>query len=104
MYVVTGATGHSGHVVAEKLLKAGKKVRAIGRSAERLQRLTTQGAEAFVCDLGDHKALAFAFAGAEGVYAMIPPDETSQNYRAHQDRITDAIAAALTEAKVKHVV
>jgi uncharacterized protein YbjT (DUF2867 family) len=104
MYVVTGASGNSGHVVAEKLLKAGKKVRAIGRSAERLQRLTTQGAEAFVCDLGDHKALAFAFAGAEGAYAMIPPDETSQNYRAHQDRITNAIAAALTEAKVKHVV
>jgi uncharacterized protein YbjT (DUF2867 family) len=104
MYVVTGATGHSGHVVAEKLLKAGKKVRAVGRSAERLQRLATQGAEVFVCDLSDHKALAFAFAGAQGVYAMVPPNMAAEDYRAHQERITDALASALAESKVKHVV
>jgi len=104
MYVVTGATGNSGHVVAEKLLKAGKKVRAIGRSAERLERLAAQGAEPFVCDLADRAALAKAFAGAEGVYAMVPPDETAEDYRASQDRVTDALASALTEAKVKHVV
>jgi uncharacterized protein YbjT (DUF2867 family) len=104
MYVVTGASGNSGHIVAEKLLKAGKKVRVIGRNAERLKHLAGLGAEPFVADLGDRAALAKAFAGAEGVYAMIPPDESAQDYRAHQDHITDAIAAALTEAKVKHVV
>ena len=104
MYVVTGASGNSGHVVAEKLLKAGTKVRAIGRSAERLKHLTGLGAEPFVADLGDRAALAKAFAGAEGVYAMIPPDEAALDYRAHQDKITDAIVAALTETKVKHVV
>ena len=104
MYVVTGASGNSGHVVAEKLLKAGKKVRAIGRSAERLQSLTKQGAEAFLCDLTDRAALAKAFAGAEGVYAMVPPDESAQDYRAHQDHIINALAGALTEAKVTHVV
>src|SRR5271154_1514289 len=104
MYAITGASGNSGHVVAEKLLKAGKKVRVIGRNAERLQGLTKQGAEAFICDVTDRAALAKAFAGAEGVYAMVPPDETAQDYRGHQDRITDAIAAALTEAKVTHVV
>ena len=37
MYVITGASGNCGHVLGEKLLGAGKKVRAIGRSAERLQ-------------------------------------------------------------------
>lgn len=104
MYAITGATGNSGHVVAENLLKAGRKVRVIGRNAERLQSLTKQGAEPFICDLSDRAALAKAFAGAQGVYAMIPPDETAQDYRGHQDHITDAIAAALTEAKVTHVV
>jgi uncharacterized protein YbjT (DUF2867 family) len=104
MYAITGATGNSGHVVAERLLKEGKKVRAIGRSADRLKPLAALGAEAFVCDAADPAALAKAFAGAEGVYAMIPPDETALDYRGHQDRITDAIAAALTEAKVTHVV
>jgi uncharacterized protein YbjT (DUF2867 family) len=104
MYVVTGASGNSGHVVAEKLLKAGRKVRTIGRSAERLERLAAQGAEPFICDVTDRVALAKAFAGAEGVYAMVPPDETAQDYRANQDRVTNALARALTEAKVKHVV
>jgi uncharacterized protein YbjT (DUF2867 family) len=104
MYVVTGATGNSGHVVAGNLLAKGKNVRALGRSAERLQALAVRGAEPFVCDLADSAALAKAFAGAQGVYAMIPPDMSSQNYRAHQDQISDAIAAALAESEVKHVV
>jgi uncharacterized protein YbjT (DUF2867 family) len=104
MYVITGASGHSGHVVAEKLLGQGKKVRALGRSEERLKKLTASGAEAFLCDLADAAALTKAFAGAEGVYAMIPPDMAAQNYRRHQDQIRDALAAALAESKVKHVV
>ena len=104
MYVVTGASGNSGHVVAEKLLARGQKVRVIGRSAERLQLLTALGAEPFVCDLTDRAALAKAFAGAQWVYAMVPPDMAAPDYRAHQDRVTDALAAAIAEAKVKHVV
>src|SRR5271156_3934621 len=104
MYVVTGASGNSGHIVAEKILKAGKKVRAIGRNAERLQGLTKLGAEACICDVTDRAALAKAFAGAEGVYAMIPPDETAQDYRGHQDHVVNALAGALTEARVTHVV
>ena len=104
MYVVTGASGNSGHVVAEKLLARGQKVRVIGRSAERLQLLTALGAEPFICDLTDRAALAKAFAGAQGVYAMVPPDMAAPDYRAHQDRVTDALAAAIAEAKVKHVV
>jgi uncharacterized protein YbjT (DUF2867 family) len=104
MYVVTGASGNSGHVVAEKLLARGQKVRVIGRSAERLQLLTALGAEPFICDLTDRAALAKAFAGAQGVYAMVPPDMAAPDYRAHQERVTDALAAAIAEAKVKHVV
>lgn len=104
MYVVTGATGNSGHVVAGNLLAKGKKVRAIGRSEERLQALAARGAEPFVCDLTDAGALAKAFAGAEGVYAMIPPKMDAEDYRAHQGHIIAAIAAALAESKVKHVV
>ncbi len=104
MYVVTGATGNSGHVVAGNLLAKGKKVRALGRNAERLQSLAALGAEPFVCDLTDAAALAKAFAGAEGVYAMIPPDMAAQDYRARQDAIGNAYVAAVAEAKVKNVV
>jgi uncharacterized protein YbjT (DUF2867 family) len=104
MYAVTGATGNSGHVVAESLLDAGKKVRAIGRSADRLHRLVAKGAEPFVCDMTDRLALAKAFAGAEGVYVMIPQNPASRDYRAFQDRITDSIVAALEASEVDYVV
>lgn len=104
MYVVTGASGNSGHVVAESLLDAGKQVRVLGRSAERLQRLVAKGAEPCVCDLTDRLALAKAFAGAEGVYVMIPPNPTSRDFRAFQDRVTDSIAAALESAEVDYAV
>lgn len=104
MYVITGASGNSGHVVAEKLLAAGKKVRAIGRSAERLQRLKASGAELFVCDLNEQAALAKGFESAEGVYVMIPPSASSSDYRKEQDCITDSVTAAIREAKVKHAV
>jgi uncharacterized protein YbjT (DUF2867 family) len=104
MYVIAGATGKSGNVVAEGLLAKGKKVRALGRSEERLKALAARGAEPFVCDLTDAAALAKAFSGAEGVYAMVPPDMSAQNYRDLQERATEALAKALTEAKVRHVV
>lgn len=104
MYVVTGATGHTGYVVAEKLLAAKKQVRAIGRSVERLQPLTDRGADAWICDLTDEEKMAEAFDGAEAVYAMIPPNMGAKDYRAEQDRVSDALAAAIREAEVKHAV
>jgi uncharacterized protein YbjT (DUF2867 family) len=104
MYVVTGATGNTGHVVANRLLDQGKKVRVIGRSAERLQSFVARGAEGFVSDINDQDALAKAFTGAEGVYAMIPPSMTSQDFRGDQRRASDAIAGALEQSGVKHAV
>ena len=98
MYVVTGATGNTGNVIAEKLLASGGKVRAVGRDAKRLEPLTRKGAEAFVADLTDAGALSKAFSGAKAVYAMIPPDMSSQDYRAYQERVSDALATAITKS------
>jgi uncharacterized protein YbjT (DUF2867 family) len=104
MYVVTGATGNTGHVVASHLLDQKKPVRVIGRSKERLQPLIDRGAEAFVADMKDQAALTKAFTGAEGVYAMIPPSMTSQDYRSEQRRAAEALGGALEQAGVKHAV
>lgn len=104
MYVVTGATGNTGSVVARHLLDQKKTVRVIGRSKDRLQPLVDLGAEAFVADLSDQAALAKAFSGADAVYAMVPPSLTSQDFRDDQRRVARAIAAALEQAGVKHAV
>jgi uncharacterized protein YbjT (DUF2867 family) len=57
MYVVTGSTGHTGSVIAKKLLAHGKKVRVVGRSAERLSTFVSLGAEPFPGDISDKEAL-----------------------------------------------
>jgi uncharacterized protein YbjT (DUF2867 family) len=86
------------------LLDQGKKVRVIGRSAERLQSFVARGAEAFVADVSDQAALTKAFTGAEGVYAMIPPSMASEDFRGDQRRASNAIAGALERAGVKYAV
>ena len=104
MYVVTGTTGHTGNVVARTLLGKGAKIRAIGRSADRLQALVAQGAEAFVTDLTEVSHLVKAFEGAKAAYVMLPPNLAAPDYRAFQDRVTDTITAALRSARITHVV
>lgn len=104
MYVITGATGNTGNIVARTLLGLGQKVRVIGRSAARLEPLATKGAEAFVCDVNDATQLTKAFTGARAVYAMIPPSMTSNNYREDQNKTADSIARAVEQAGVEHVV
>ena len=104
MYVVTGATGNTGRVVASHLLDREKTVRVIGRSKERLQPLVDRGAGAFVADLSDQAALTTAFTGAKAVYAMVPPSMTSQDFRGDQRRAAGAIAGALQQAGVKYAV
>lgn len=104
MYVVTGTTGNTGSIVASQLLDAGRKVRGIGRSAERMQRLAQQGGEPFVAELTDREALTRAFQGAVGAYLMIPPNLAAPDFRAYQSEVTEAIAAALESSDVKHAV
>ena len=104
MFVVTGATGHTGRTIANRLLDQKRKVRVIGRSKDRLQPLVARGAEGVVADLNNQAALTKAFTGSDAVYVMFPPDATSQDYRGEQRRLGTAIAAALEQAEVKYAV
>ncbi|HSC78283.1 MAG TPA: NmrA family NAD(P)-binding protein [Candidatus Acidoferrales bacterium] len=104
MIVVTGATGHTGSVVAEKLLAVGEKVRVVGRSADKLQSFVAKGAEAFADDVTDAAAMTRAFAGADAVYAMIPPSMTEKDFHAYQAGVAESLATAIEKAGVKHVV
>jgi uncharacterized protein YbjT (DUF2867 family) len=104
MFVVLGASGHTGHVVAKRLLAAGQKVRVVGRKADRLQTLADAGAEISVADATDAPTLTKAFKGADAAYVLIPPNPTSNDYRGYQERVSDAITAAVQNAGVKNVV
>lgn len=104
MYAITGATGHTGSIAAERLLTSGEKVRVIGRDSKRLERLAQKGAEAVVADMSDAAALEKAFAGARAVYAVIPPNISAADVRAYQAEITDALATAVRNSGVSYVV
>ena len=104
MYTILGATGNTGSVVANKLLEQRKQVRVVGRDAKKLALFVSRGAEAFVADAADAEALGRAFAGAEAVYALIPPNVTTNDVRGYQDQVTNAVAKAIETAKVKYAV
>ena len=104
MYVVLGASGNTGHVVATNLLARGQKVRVVGRNSAHLQPLTAKGAEAFIADVTDATALAKAFHHADAAYVMIPPHITSSDPLGYSNRVSDAIASAVQNAGIKNVV
>src|SRR5438876_1474923 len=100
MYVILGASGNTGSIIADSLLSKGKKVRVVGRDAGRLQRFVRQGAEAFTGDVSDAAALTKAFTGARAAYLLLPPITSRED----QERESDAIAQAVTESGLRYVV
>jgi len=100
MYVILGASGNTGSIIADSLLSKGKKVRVVGRDAGRLERFVRRGAEAFTGDVSDAAALTKAFSGARAAYLMLPPITSRED----QERETDAIAQAVTESGLRYAV
>ena len=104
MYVITGATGNTGKTIALNLLEAGKKVRIIGRDADKAKELIDNGAELFQGSTDDVELLKKAFDGATAVYAMLPMDMQTEDYTAFQMKHATAIGDALEASNVKYVV
>src|SRR4051794_15513296 len=72
--LVFGATGQQGGSVAEALLAAGWKVRALVRepASERAQALRAKGVELFRGDFADVGSMRTAMEGAYGVFSVQP--------------------------------
>lgn len=104
MFVLMGANGNITSKAAHILLKQGHKVRVIGRKAESLAALQAAGAELAIGDAGNADFLTQAFKGATAVYTMIPPNYTSNAFRAWQNQIGAAIADAVARSGVARVV
>jgi len=104
MITVMGATGHTGNAIAKLLLGAGENVRAVARSETRLAALTALGAETMAGDAGDTEFLTRAFQGVDAVYTLLPHDPAELDYHAAQRRMGEAIAAAIQNAGVQHIV
>ena len=104
MYVIIGATGHTGRATADKLLANGKKVRVVSRNPDHLAPFAAKGAEPFAANVTDLNAITKAFAGAEAVYVMIPPDPTTKDYFAYTNQVTEVLATAIQSNYVRNAV
>jgi uncharacterized protein YbjT (DUF2867 family) len=104
MIVVTGATGKTGSIITELLLEKGEKVRAIGRSSERLKRFRDKGAEIEAGDQSDPIFLTRAFSNADSAYLLIPPKFDALDIRVFYNTMGEAVVAAIKDSGVKKVV
>ena len=101
---VMGATGHTGQQIAATLLRAGRRVRALGRSQSKLAMLKSAGADVYTGDVADAAFLAETFRGATAVYTLLPTDRSSPDYAARQREEGEAIVHAIRESGVRYVV
>ncbi len=104
MFVVTGASGNTGKIVAETLLAAGKRVRVFARDPERVRSLRERGAEVSVGSLEDFASLERALEGAQGLYLLSPPDLGAQHFLRDRAKLLDGVIDTVRRAGTKHTV
>ncbi|MCX6265785.1 MAG: NAD(P)H-binding protein [Bacteroidetes bacterium] len=103
-YVVTGATGKIGKIVATELLAKGQKVSVIARNADKLKEFGDLGAECLPGSTYDKNFLIGAFKGADAVFCLMMPDMFAADVLKEQQLIADNFYEAVKVNGVKNVV
>jgi NAD(P)H dehydrogenase (quinone) len=104
MFAVMGVTGKVGGGMARILLAKEKPVRAIVREASKGEEWAKLGCEIAIADLNDLESLTAAFAGAEGVFTMLPPTfDPEPGFSGHL-AMSNVLTEALKAARPKKVV
>lgn len=104
MYIVAGATGHTGRAAAESLLAQGKPVTVLVRSEDKGQLWRAKGGNIAVGTLDDSESLTRILSDAEGAYLLIPPNFIAGDFFQTQQRVADSLATAVANSGVPHVV
>jgi uncharacterized protein YbjT (DUF2867 family) len=104
MIVVTTPTGLIGHQVLENVLDSGEAIRVIARDPSRLPSKTSERVEVVLGSHGDVDVVNQAFAGADAVFWLVPPDPRAESVEAAYVDFARPAAAALKTQRVKRVV
>lgn len=104
MYVVSGATGHTGSVVAKTLLEKKLPVRVIVRSQEKGAAFEKLGAAAAVADLQNADALTEALQGGKVLYLMNPPAYQAEDQFAELEKNIESYRAAIENSALEKIV
>jgi uncharacterized protein YbjT (DUF2867 family) len=104
MYVVLGASGKTGGCTADALLRQGKPVRAVVRSAEKGAPWKARGADVALADVDDAAALARVLRGADGAYIIVPRNFAVADVLESRERCIDSLARAIDDSGLTNVV
>ena len=104
MFVVVGATGNTGSVVADTLLSQKQPVRVVVRSADKGVAWKAKGAEIAVASLEDVPAMTKALEGATGLYLLVPPNYGAMAWLSEQRQRMDQAAQAVKASGIMQVV
>ena len=104
MIVVTAPTGLIGHQVLQNLLDSGEPVRIIVRDPSRLPAQARERAEIIHGSHGDIAVADRAFAGADAVFWLVPPDAHAGSAEAAYVNFTRPACDAFKRHQVRRVV
>ncbi|MVN75124.1 NAD(P)H-binding protein [Hymenobacter sp. HMF4947] len=102
--IVTGSLGNISKPLATELVQQGHNVTVISSQPDRRATIEALGATAAIGSVEDADFLAATFAGADAVYAMVPPTYRELDSRAYFQRIGRHYAQAIQQAGVQRVV
>jgi uncharacterized protein YbjT (DUF2867 family) len=102
--IVTGSLGHISQPLATELVQKGHAVTVISSKPEKRNDIEALGATAAIGSLADADFLTATLAGADALYAMVPPQFSDTDVRAYYGRIGRNYAQAIRQSGVKRVV
>jgi uncharacterized protein YbjT (DUF2867 family) len=104
MIVITTPTGQIGHQVVEYVLENAEPIRVIARDPSRLPWYVRARAEVVEGSHGDLDVVTEAFAGADSVFWLVPPDPRAESVESAYVDFTRPACEAFETQGVKRVV
>ena len=104
MIVLTTPTGLIGHQVLDRLLDRGQPLRVIARKSSALPARVREHVDVIEGSHGDAAVADRAFAGADAVFWLTPPDPRAPSVDAAFVGFTRPAAEAFTRHRIKRVV
>ena len=104
MIVITAPTGAIGGQLVTRLLAAGAPLRLVARDPSRLPAAVRDRAEVVTGSHGDPDVVAKAFAGADAVFWLVPPDPRAPSVDAAYSGFSGPACEAFAAQGVRRVV
>jgi uncharacterized protein YbjT (DUF2867 family) len=102
--IVTGSLGHISKPLTENLVAAGHEVTVISSDSKKVATIEALGATAAIGSVADIDFLTNTFTGADAVYAMVPPNFSTNEWKKFIAGIGSNYAEAIKKSGVKYVV